>query len=310
MNNPGVEFTVEQYRDALKRLIQKDKIDDVQRKILQKHCESKDFIDTEKNLARKLGPEIDFNKVNANRRALGKKIGEELEYTPKLRENGTKIWWVVWCKELEDSNDGLVLQLHSNFVEAALELKFVHLDNVISVPLEVDGDGEGTWAHNNEPENEESNHYDEMRSYEEQAHNHNVPETTRKAVIDSRLGQGLFRRKLIDYWGSCSVTSCSIIEILRASHIKPWRDCDDYERLYEFNGLLLIPNLDILFDKWLISFDIQGRILISKNISDKDVQLMGLDKSMLLRTVEDKHQPFLKLHRQEFHRQEKLRDTK
>ena len=48
--------------------------------------------------------------------------------------------------------------------------------------------------------------------------------TTRKALIDARRGQGLFRRRLDDHWGhACAATNCKVRAILRASHIKPWR---------------------------------------------------------------------------------------
>lgn len=64
----------------------------------------------------------------------------------------------------------------------------------------------------------------------------NLPETTREAVIQSRIGQGLFRTDLIEFWQGCSVTDCKHIELLRASHIKPWRDSSNAERLDTYNG--------------------------------------------------------------------------
>jgi len=47
--------------------------------------------------------------------------------------------------------------------------------------------------------------------------------TSRAAVIQSRIGQGLFRARLIDYWGGCAISGCKQLELLKASHIKPWR---------------------------------------------------------------------------------------
>ena len=60
----------------------------------------------------------------------------------------------------------------------------------------------------------------------------------------------MFRTALTSYWGGkCCVSGLSMEPLLRASHIKPWAVCDlDRERLDVFNGLLLIPNLDALFD--------------------------------------------------------------
>ena len=73
-------------------------------------------------------------------------------------------------------------------------------------------------------------------------------ETERWAV--QRVGQDMFRGALLDYWqGRCCVTGLEVPALLRASHIKPWASCDsDEERLDVFNGLLLAPHLDALFD--------------------------------------------------------------
>ena len=43
-------------------------------------------------------------------------------------------------------------------------------------------------------------------------------------------------------------------ELLIASHIKPWRDSNDEERLDACNGLLLAAHVDKAFDRYLLSF--------------------------------------------------------
>ncbi|KAF0106267.1 MAG: hypothetical protein FD146_2694 [Anaerolineaceae bacterium] len=100
----------------------------------------------------------------------------------------------------------------------------------------------------------------------------NLQETTRQAIIRSRIGQGQFRAELVEYWQGCSVTGCSNIELLRASHIKPWRDSSNSERLDKYNGLLLIPSLDACFDLGLISFSEEGNILLSSELDDSTSQ--------------------------------------
>ena len=89
-----------------------------------------------------------------------------------------------------------------------------------------------------------------------QSKNINIPETTeRVGLVLSRVGQGYFRKQLIDRWnGKCAVSGCSISKILIASHIVPWSEANDKERLDVDNGILLSPTLDALFDKHLISF--------------------------------------------------------
>src|SRR5262245_50580562 len=56
-------------------------------------------------------------------------------------------------------------------------------------------------------------------------HNSSIDGTTKKALIDARLGQGKFRARVLRAWGNCcSVTGSSIQPGIRASHIKAWRE--------------------------------------------------------------------------------------
>ena len=120
--------------------------------------------------------------------------------------------------------------------------------------------------------------------------------TEKHRLVTARVGQGLFRKLLIELWQSCSVTQCDEISILRASHIKPWRDSNNKERLNVYNGLLLTPNLDVLFDKGLISFEDNGKIIISEKISSENMTKLGVDSDMKI-SVDKKHICFIKWHR-------------
>jgi predicted restriction endonuclease len=110
-----------------------------------------------------------------------------------------------------------------------------------------------------------------------------------------RLGQGIFRKSIIDYWSSCSVTKYKNIDILIASHIKPWKSSSNEERLDVYNGFLLTPNLDKLFDKGYISFNDNGEIMIADIL--KYFEELGLNKSMKIE-IEDGHKKYLKFHRE------------
>ena len=128
-----------------------------------------------------------------------------------------------------------------------------------------------------------------------------VSETTRTALISARIGQGEFRNKLMNFWGrKCAVTGIGIEELLVASHIKPWAESSNSERLDSFNGLLLSANLDRLFDKGMISFDHQGEILISQKISANDLKLLGFSAIHRLRVIDKRHVPYLAHHRKKF----------
>lgn len=128
-----------------------------------------------------------------------------------------------------------------------------------------------------------------------------MPESTEvERLAKQRVGQDIFRNALIAFWqGHCAVTGLSVVSLLRASHIKPWVDCtDDQERLNVFNGLLLAPHLDALFDGGWITFDDVGRLVKSPFLNDGAVQLLGVSSEMKLTHLAADHQPYLKYHRQ------------
>lgn len=82
--------------------------------------------------------------------------------------------------------------------------------------------------------------------------------TERKVLAQARIGQGRFRADVTRLWGKgevCTLTGIALPEMLVASHIKPWRDSDDVERLDPANGLLLAAHADRLFDRHLMSFE-------------------------------------------------------
>jgi putative restriction endonuclease len=122
-----------------------------------------------------------------------------------------------------------------------------------------------------------------------------ITETERKNFVLSRIGQGLYRKKLIDYWKSCSVTGIKEIPLLIASHIKPWKKSTDCEKLDVYNGFLLTPNLDKVFDIGLISFDNDGKIIISEFLDNYEP--FGIYENMTIK-ISTEHQPYLEYHRE------------
>jgi HNH endonuclease len=124
-----------------------------------------------------------------------------------------------------------------------------------------------------------------------------IPETTKQALVAARLGQGGFRAALDKLWnGRCSIRGFSTRELLRASHIKKWSESTDKERLDPNNGLLLSAHLDALFDKGLISFDQNGKMLVSKKVP-------AFERGALLRSAKLRQRPwdelnsYLSIHR-------------
>lgn len=123
--------------------------------------------------------------------------------------------------------------------------------------------------------------------------------TEREQIVKSRVGQGIFRASLINYWQGCSVSGCLFIPALVASHIKPWSACDNVQRIDKYNGLLLQPNLDKLFDRGYITFDSKGKLQCSRLLEANDRTALGIKRDMHLLKIEDSHKQYLSYH-QEF----------
>lgn len=110
-----------------------------------------------------------------------------------------------------------------------------------------------------------------------------LAETTRKALIKARIGQGLFRRKLAQFENHCRITGVTYQAHLLASHIKPWRESTNEERLNGENGLLLTPSIDHLFDRGFVSFEDNGELLISDVAHKDSIRRMGVNTERVVR---------------------------
>lgn len=98
-----------------------------------------------------------------------------------------------------------------------------------------------------------------------------LPKTTEaERMVVQRIGQDIFRNRLMAYWhGCCPLTEITDPALLRASHIIPWKDCsDDAERLNVHNGLLLSALWDAAFDRGLVTFDDGGHPVFSPILSE------------------------------------------
>jgi hypothetical protein len=125
-----------------------------------------------------------------------------------------------------------------------------------------------------------------------------LDETERRAIVQSRVGQGRFRKDVLNLWGGCAVTGVTDTRVLKASHVKPWRDASNDERLDPHNGLALVPNLDALFDCGLITFDSTGHLRASDRIGTDVLTKLGIEGSARLRLFSDRLERYLQYHRQ------------
>ena len=128
----------------------------------------------------------------------------------------------------------------------------------------------------------------------------NLPRTTEaERLVVQRVGQDIFRRGLLEYWdGRCAITGLDVPDLLRASHIVPWADCNtDAERLDVFNGLLLAPHLDAAFDSGFVTVAEDGTVVISEALPSGAGPALGLDGALKLRGLSRAHERYLPWHR-------------
>jgi hypothetical protein len=127
----------------------------------------------------------------------------------------------------------------------------------------------------------------------------NLPRTTEaERMVVQRIGQEVFRDALMDYWGGrCPMTGITEPGLLRPSHIIPWADCTDAQRLDVHNGLLLSALWDAAFDRGLISFADDGTIVASPQLSETARTALGLSGAPPLAGLRDAHRGNLAIHR-------------
>ncbi|ARU06019.1 HNH endonuclease [Comamonas serinivorans] len=143
----------------------------------------------------------------------------------------------------------------------------------------------------------ESNGSDDVQAdLESVINDSNIPATEKLALIQARIGQGIFREKVLRHWTCCAVTGYRDTSLLVASHIKPWKKATSEERIDPWNGLLLSPNLDKAFDKGFITFDPNGIIRLSPLFTE--AAKLGITHSMKI-ALQPQHERYMAYHREE-----------
>lgn len=161
----------------------------------------------------------------------------------------------------------------------------IAMSNIVRNPHFIDKNKRGNHMYSNALKqfryyrNSEGPQIESSVTYVEQlSHDITIPETERTAIIQSRVGQGQFRKQLIEkYSGACIITGINHPKLLVASHIKPWAASNNTERLQVDNGLLLSATYDRLFDSGLITFDKSGKIYLSSFIGAENEKRLHLE---------------------------------
>jgi len=115
-------------------------------------------------------------------------------------------------------------------------------------------------------------------------------------LTKSRRGQGIFKANVRLIENHCRVTGVSNVRHLRASHIKPWADSDNHEKLDGHNGLLLSPHVDHLFDRGFISFKKTGDFLVSRELSEEVLARWSISDSINVGVFTKSQSAYLQYH--------------
>jgi len=211
---------------------------------------------------------------------------------------------LFWEGEEKHSSDNRVIEASKNgdeihlFYREVHHMRFVYFGKITLTDFQLNSNKPSEFVFKiNALSYEDVDVFKEVR--EHAAEYTTLEKTEQEQVVKSRIGQGNFRRNVIRLWGSCSVTGLQNVSLLRASHIKPWKESSNDERLTPYNGLLLTPDYDFLFDSGYLSFRDNGNVLVSQRLSSFARKVFDVNEDLELRKVFPENKRFLDFHRSE-----------
>ena len=122
--------------------------------------------------------------------------------------------------------------------------------------------------------------------------------TVREQLVRARIGQGTFRANLEMIEKGCRITGVSDRRFLTASHIKPWSESSNKEKLNGNNGLLLSPHVDRLFDRGWISFSSRGELIVANSDVEGVMECWSLVSRADVGPFDASQQVFLEYYRE------------
>lgn len=128
----------------------------------------------------------------------------------------------------------------------------------------------------------------------------NKPDNKKIQLTKARVGQGKYREKLLEDMPYCPFTKINDERLLIASHIKPWAVSSDNEKIDPNNGFSFSPTYDALFDKGLITFENNGRLVVSEFLTPMNQKRLGIYTGMntdINRFINEERENYLSYHR-------------
>ncbi len=120
----------------------------------------------------------------------------------------------------------------------------------------------------------------------------------KKEISNTRYGQGKYREQLLEQCRFCPFTMISDERLLIASHVKPWATANATEKVDPYNGYMLSPLYDKLFDKGFITFTEKRHVILSEFISPYTWKQIGLKNDSFINSppMDDKRAEYLRFH--------------
>lgn len=121
-----------------------------------------------------------------------------------------------------------------------------------------------------------------------------------KELRNAREGQGKYREQLLEQCRFCPFTMVADERLLIASHIKPWAASDEFEKTDPYNGYMLSPLYDKLFDRGFITFTENRHMILSEFISSFTWKQLGLKNDVFIKALpmDDARIKYLDFHHQ------------
>lgn len=121
-----------------------------------------------------------------------------------------------------------------------------------------------------------------------------------KSLRLARDGQGKYRELLLEQCRFCPFTMIADERLLIASHIKPWAASSRTEKIDPYNGYILSPMFDKLFDRGFITFTSNRHVILSEFLSSDTWKRIGIKNNdfIMQLPMDEKRIEYLKFHHQ------------
>lgn len=136
----------------------------------------------------------------------------------------------------------------------------------------------------------------DLRNLIPDTHNQRIVSTEKEVISKIRLYQSKYRDNLLKILKECPFTGITDTRLLIASHIKPWCLSTDDEKLDIYNGFILSPLYDKLFDQGLITFTPDKKIVYSSTLSIKTLAIIKVNNDFCENLPVYRREKYLQFH--------------